>query len=112
MKDEKIFLNHILENIDNVEEFSKGLSKKDFDNNKLKQMAIVRCIEVIGEATKNLPIGFANKYSEIEWNKIAGMRDKLIHHYFGVDLDKIWEVIKKDLPILKREIEKILKGLK
>jgi len=112
MKDEKIFLNHILESINNVEEFSKGLSKKDFENNKLKQMAIVRCIEVIGETTKNLPIGFANKYSEVEWNKIAGMRDKLIHHYFGVDLDKVWEVIKKDLPILKREVEKILKDLK
>jgi len=112
MKDERIFLNHILENIKNIEKFSKGLSKKGFEENLLKQNAIIRCVEIIGEATKNLPIGFANKYPETEWTKIAGMRDKLIHHYFGVDLDKVWEVIKRDLPVLKKEVETILKELK
>lgn len=108
MKDEKIFLNHIIESCENVEEFSKGLDRKGLDKNRLKQSAIIRELEIVGEAVKNLPISFATKYPYVEWSKIAGMRDKLIHHYFGVDLDKIWEVIKSDLPTLKKEVEKIL----
>ena len=108
IKNEKIFLKHILENILDIKDFSKGISKREFEKNKLKQKAIIRSIEVIGEAVKNLSIGFTNEYPQIEWNKIAGMRDKLIHNYFGVDLDKVWEVIKRDLPILEKEIKNIL----
>ncbi|MCK5149823.1 DUF86 domain-containing protein [Candidatus Pacearchaeota archaeon] len=111
MKEEKVFLQHILESIENVEKFSRGLTKKGLIKSRLKQSAIIREIEIIGEATKNLSIGFTNKFPYVEWNKIAGMRDKLIHNYFGVDLDKIWGVIKKDLSLLKKEIKNILKDL-
>ena len=70
--------------------------------------AVIRQIEIVGEAVKNLPQDFTNKYKEISWIRIAGMRDKLIHHYFGVDKETIWEVIEEDLPKLRKQIRKIL----
>lgn len=98
-KDPLIFIKHILESIKNIEIFSKGLSKTEFVSNRLKQSAIIREIEIIGEAVKNLPIDFTVKYPNLEWRKIAGARDKIIHHYFGIDLDTVWDIIKKDLNI-------------
>lgn len=111
IKDEKIFLKHILEEIKDIEIFSKGLSLDKFEKDKLKQKAIIRSIEIIGEAVKNLPIGFMNEYPYIEWNKIAGARDKIVHHYFGVDLEIIWKIVNENLPTLKKEISEILKKL-
>jgi len=107
-----IFLRHILESIKNIESFSQGLSKNEFAKDRLKQSAIIREIEIIGEAVKNLPIEFTVKYPYVEWSKIAGTRDKIIHHYFGVDLDVIWDIIKYDLPDLKIKIKKISEELK
>lgn len=108
-KDVFIFLEHIIENILDIEEFSTGLTKEELKNDKLKQNAIVRSLEIIGEAVKNVPNTFRNKHSQIEWSKISGLRDKLIHHYFGVDFNTIWDVIKVDLPELKKKIKLILK---
>lgn len=67
-------------------------------------------MEVIGEAVKNIPDNIRNEYPNIAWKQISGMRDKLIHHYFGVDLDIVWDTIKKDLPELEKQIQEILKG--
>ncbi len=103
-----IFVKHILENIKNVEDFSRNLTKKELERNKQKQYAIVRAIEVVGEAAKNLSTSFKEKHSEISWKEIIGTRDRIIHHYFGVDLDIIWEIVKKDLPDLKKKIQEIL----
>jgi len=109
MKKEPIFfIQHITESIGNIESFMKNITKSSFLKNKEKQNAVLREIEIIGEAVKNLPLEFTVKYSHIEWNKIAGARDKIIHHYFDIDLERIWNVIKKDLPELKKEIEIIL----
>lgn len=102
-----IYIEHILENINDIEEFSKGLTKNELLKDKLRQKAIVRSIEIIGEAAKNIPENVKVNYKEIEWRKIAGTRDRIIHHYFGVDLDIIWEIIKRDLPILKSQMEKL-----
>ena len=110
-KEPLIFIKHIMESIENIESFSKGLSKNKFEKDRLKQSAIIREIEIIGEAVKNLPIEFTVKYPYVEWSKIAGTRDKIIHHYFGIDLDIIWDIIKHDLPDLKKEIKKILEEL-
>ena len=66
-------------------------------------------MEIIGEASKNLPENFREKYKEVEWKRIAGTRDKIIHHYFGIDLNTVWDIVKKDLPDLKRKIKTILK---
>src|SRR3989338_5759385 len=96
-KDVLIFLNHVLENIEDIELFSKNITKSALESNKLKQKAIIRSLEVIGEAVKNIPPSFRKEHPSIEWNQIAGLRDKLIHHYFGVDLNTIWDVIQYDL---------------
>lgn len=111
-KNPLIFIKHILESIESIESFSKGLSKNKFLKDELRQEAIIRKLEIIGEAAKNIPISFRKKYSKIEWKKISGLRDKLIHHYFGVNLETIWKVIKKDLLRLKKDIKKILESIK
>jgi len=108
-KDPLIFIKHILENIDKIEAFSKNLSKKTLSKNELKQYAIIRAIEVIGESVKNLPDSLKNKYPNVPWKEIAGTRDKMIHHYFGVDLNIVWDIISKEIPKLKEDIKDILK---
>jgi len=82
--------------------------KKAFENNIEKQDSVIRRLEIIGEATKRLKEDFKNQYSEIPWRRMAGMRDVLIHEYDQVDLDLVWEVIIKDLPILKESVQDIL----
>lgn len=109
--DASAYIEHILENIKDIEEFSKNLTKNEFLKDKLRQKAIIRSIEVIGEAVKNISDNIKNKHKEIEWRKIAGTRDRIIHHYFGVELDIVWEIIKKDLPNLKKQINKIKEEL-
>ena len=111
MKDVILFLDHILDSISNINKFLKGCSKNDVINNIEKQSAVIRQIEIIGEATKNLPPDFVEKYKAVPWSNIIGMRNKLIHHYFGVDFETVWKAVKKDLPKLKKEIMKIKKEL-
>jgi|SRR3989344_1762774 len=109
MNNEKnlVFIEHILENINKIESFSNNLSRKEFNNNELVQYAIIRATEIIGEAVANLSNSFKEKYPEILWKEIVGTRDKMIHHYFGVNLDLVWDIIKKDLPNLKEKMLKI-----
>ncbi|RLG15172.1 hypothetical protein DRN69_03515 [Candidatus Pacearchaeota archaeon] len=111
-RNEKFFLEHILESIERIEYHTKNKSRSTFKRSIPTQDIVIRRIEIIGEATKNLSQRIKNKYSEIPWKKIAGTRDVLIHGYFAVDLDLIWDIVKKDLPDLKRKIKKILKELK
>lgn len=106
-RDINLFIQDILESIKDIESFSKGLTKEKFISDKLKQNAIIRSLEVIGEATKNIPNSFREKYPDIPWKKITGFRDILSHAYFGVSMERVWNIIEKDLSILKKEIEKI-----
>jgi uncharacterized protein with HEPN domain len=108
-KDMILFIEDILECIENIEDFIYDVSKGDFYDNKMAQDAVVRNIEVIGEAVKNIPEKFRKKYPKVEWRKIAGTRDIFIHAYFGVDLGIVWKIVKEDLPKLKKEIKNILK---
>lgn len=108
-KDSLIFIKHILENIEDIEKFSEDLGENEFRKDVLKQKAIIHSIEIIGEAAKNIPNSFKEKYSKISWKDITGTRDKLIHHYFGVDLNSVWKVVKEDIPELKIQIQSILK---
>lgn len=105
------YLKHILEAITDTEYSVKELSKKQFKDNKDVRDASVRRIEIIGEAVKNISKELKDKHPEVEWKKIAGARDKIIHAYFSIDLDVIWLIIKEDLPILKKQIHQILESL-
>lgn len=91
-----------------IEEYSQGVSQTDFFKNRPLQDAIIRRLEVIGEAVKNLPMPFRSKYAQIPWKKIAGMRDILIHEYFDVDLVLTWRVVKQELPPIKKRLAEIL----
>jgi uncharacterized protein with HEPN domain len=108
-KDAKVFVEHILDSIKKIKEFTRGISKKKFEKDIKLQDALIRRIEIIGEAVKNLPVNFKDKYTEIPWTEIAGMRDKLMHHYFGIDLNTVWKTLKEDMPELEKVIEKIIK---
>ena len=107
-RDTTLFLEDILENINNIESFSKGISKQQFKKNKLKQNAIIRCLEVIGEAVKSLPKEFLSKYPKVPWSEIAGFRDVMIHAYFVVDIERVWKVVEEDMPELKKNIIEII----
>ncbi len=104
----RVYLLHILDAIKNIEEFTKGCSKEKFIKAKIIQDSVIRNLEIIGEAAKHVPASVRKKYSSIEWKRIAGMRDILIHEYFGVDLDRVWQVLKVRLPELKEGINNIL----
>jgi uncharacterized protein with HEPN domain len=107
MKEPIIFIEHILENIVDIEKFIEGVDKEDFLKNKEKQNAVIRSLEIIGEAAKNIPQKIKTQYKDILWKEISGARDKITHHYFGVDLQLIWKMIKEDIPILKKQMLKI-----
>lgn len=111
-KDVKIFILHIADNITAIEKFTKNLSFGNFKKDEKTVYATVRAVEIIGEAVKNIPQSFRNKHKEIEWKKITGTRDKLIHEYFGVNLELTYKIVKEDIPELKQKISKIIKDLK
>jgi uncharacterized protein with HEPN domain len=108
MKKDEAYLTHILDAISDIQEFVEGVTEHEFFDNKEKHYAVLRALEIIGEATKNLSPELKVKYCEVDWKNIAGMRDRLIHAYFGVDLPLIWETVKKDLPQLRKQVDKIL----
>ena len=110
-KDPFIFIEHMLESVADIESFMKGISKQSLSNNKEKLNAVVRSIEIIGEAAKSVPTSFKKKYPEILWKEIIGTRDVLIHHYFGIDVNILWNIATKDLPILKKQLIKIKDNL-
>ncbi len=88
---------------------SEGISKKDFNYNDTLKRAFVRSLEIIGEATKKIPDELRQKYPQVDWRAMSGMRDKLIHDYFGIDYDIVWDVVNNKIPQLQKEVEKILK---
>ena len=107
-----IYILHIRDCILQIEKYSRQITKAKFLKSEEKQDAILRRLEIIGEAVKNIKLSFRNKYKQIEWRKIAGLRDILIHEYFGVDTKQVWEIIKVDIPKLKIQINSIIEDNK
>lgn len=106
------FLNDMISSIDLTQEFIVGLTFKTFEDDQKTIFAVSRAIEIIGEASKQMPKEICEQYPKIPWKAIAGMRDKMIHHYFGVNLKILWNTVNNDLPVLKPELLKILNNLK
>lgn len=104
MSGDKLYIQHILEAIDKINQFAAGLGFDEFAKNELVQSAVMRELGVIGEASKKLSEEFKESYKHIPWKQIAGMRDKLIHDYFEIDAEAVWKTIQEDLPFLKREL--------
>jgi len=99
------FLLDIRDAVSRARSYTEGMSFNDFVKDGKTQDAVVRNLEIIGEAVKNLSASFRNSNPEIPWKNIAGMRDKIIHHYFGLNLEIIWAVVQKELPILLTHIK-------
>ena len=110
-RDISLYLKDIVQNMRDAEEFLQGFSFDQFQSDKKTLNAVVRAIEVIGEAAKRVPDEIRRKYPSIPWKEMAGMRDKLIHFYFGVDREAVWLVVKERIPGLKPLIEQILQDL-
>lgn len=107
MKSDRVYLLHIRDAIDRIHVYTAG-GKDAFFATPMRQDAVVRNLEIIGEAVKNLSDALKAMHQEIPWKRIAGMRDKLIHEYFGVNLELVWDIVADELPELKRCVESML----
>lgn len=105
------FVRDILDSTIAIEEFIKGATFSNFIKERKTNFAVIRAIEIIGEATKNIPKSFRSKYAEVPWDEMAGMRDVLIHRYFGVDMEVLWLTATKNVPRLKVLISKVIEDL-
>ncbi len=107
-RDTSLYIRDLWDSILAIEEYTRGLTEEGFCSNRLVQDGVIRRIEIIGEAVKNLDEKFRANYPDIPWKEMARMRDKIAHEYFGVDLKRVWEVVKRDLPELKLKLKPML----
>ena len=112
MKDNGVFIEHIIDSIEKIENFTYDRTRDDFLDDVQLQDATIRRIEIIGEASKNISDSLKEQHKEVPWSEMARTRDKLIHGYFGVDLGLTWDIIEHDLPELKTKMQQILEELK
>ena len=108
-RDYDVYLEDILEAIDRIQEYMQGVTRAAFENDRMRFDAVIRNLEVIGEAVKQVPESVRARYSSVEWRKIAGLRDILIHKYFHINIEIVWDVVQSNIPILKTEIQQMIK---
>ena len=106
-----LFLNHIVHSIEKIEYATQTMSYGAYSEDWIIQDAITRNIEIIGEAVSNISDATKEKFPEVEWRNIKAMRNLLIHEYFQIDIQEVWETIQHDLPVLKQQIQKIIAAL-
>lgn len=111
-RDVKVYLDDIFESVKQIESYIEGKTEVDFVKDVQLQDAVIRRLEIIGEASKHIPQELRLKYPDIEWRAITGTRDVLVHEYFGVRLKRIWNTVKNDLPRLNEEITKLVQEIK
>ena len=108
MRDYKLYLRDILKALESIEKFVEGMDFEEFQKDDKTSSAVVRKFEIIGEAAKRIPEHIKQEYQQVPWKEMAGMRDRLIHFYFGVDYNLVWITIKERIPQIKPLIKKIL----
>lgn len=107
----RMFLEDILGSIDKIGKYVRRLDYEDFIQDDKTLDAVIRNLEIIGEASKKIPIGIRNKHSEIPWKRMAGLRNIITHEYFGIDFKIVWQIVKKNLPEVKPLIRRMLVGI-
>ena len=112
MRNHSLYLTDILEALESIQSFVEGMGFEDFKQDNKTSSAVIRKLEVIGEAAKRVPESIKQKYPSVPWKEMAGMRDKLIHFYFGVNYELLWQTIKNRIPEIKPVISQILGDLK
>lgn len=110
-KDDSVYLHHILDAIERIEHYLSGMELSQFLQDVLRQDGVVRQLEVIGEASRQISSSFRSQHSEIPWGQIIAMRNRIVHDYTNVDVYIVWEVARRDLPSLKQQIVQLLEGL-
>ena len=110
-KDDTVYLRHILDAIEQIEDYLKGVSFEQFFQRRLLQDGVVRRLEVIGEASRNLSHELRQRNPKVPWSQIIGLRNRIVHAYFNVNLQIVWEIVQNDLVPLKQQVERILKML-
>jgi len=108
MKDDRIYIEHILQSIEKIQSYISGKDQETFSNDSITQDAVVRQLEIIGEATKRISKELRNKNSDVPWDDMAGMRDVLIHDYIDVDLNIVWKTASQSIPGLKALLNKLV----
>ncbi len=108
MRDHRLYIKDMLAAIDSIESFVRGLDEQAFQEDDKTSSAVVRKLEIIGEAAKQIPESLRQKYPQVSWTEMAGMRDRLIHAYFGVDYKLVWKTITERIPQVKPHLQKLL----
>lgn len=103
----KLYLQDILDSINKITEYTQGLTYESFSKDEKTIDAVVRNLEIIGEAAKNVPSEVTGRYNDVNWEKMVSMRNKIMHEYFGIDVEILWQTIRENLPELKEQIQKL-----
>ncbi|MDM7940166.1 MAG: DUF86 domain-containing protein [Methanothrix sp.] len=111
-KDDAVYLHHILAAIERIEAYSEGVSFQEFLQIEILQDGVIRQLEIIGEATRNLSTDLCRRHPEVPWGEIIGLRNRIAHAYYSIDLGVVWDILRVDLPSLKEDVARILEEVK